>query len=141
MKKSTQSPRSCSTEGAHVMEMGREGSSTWRSTFLMLMFLFTLGNFLASRSQMLMKPPCTITALDTNSNHVFVSQFQTQQHVSMSQSQTQIPGVHVTVTNTATMSLCHTPKHSNHVLCHITSYVPRASWQACMAPVQGSQTC
>lgn len=74
------------------MEMGREGSPTWRSTFMILMLLFTLGSLLASRSQMLMNPPCTITALDIHSNHVCMSQ----------------------------------PKHSNHVACHIMSYVPRA---------------
>ncbi len=74
MEKLTQNPRSCTTEGAHMMEMGREGSSTWRSTLMMSMFLFTLGSLLASRSQMLMNPPCTITALARHSNHVFMSQ-------------------------------------------------------------------
>ncbi|KAA6426739.1 MAG: hypothetical protein FRX49_03064 [Trebouxia sp. A1-2] len=61
---------SARTEGDHVMEMGREGSPTWRSTFMILMLLFTLGSLLASRSQMLMNPPCTITALDIHSNHL-----------------------------------------------------------------------
>ena len=51
------------------------------------------------------------------------------------------PCLRVTVTNTATMSLCHSPKHSNHVLCHIMCYVPRVSWHACMAPVQSSWAC
>lgn len=54
---------------AYVIWMRFAGLSPRRSTFKMVTSLCTLGSFFTSRSQMVMKPPCTIWALHTALPH------------------------------------------------------------------------